>query len=78
MKRDVIIFVLACFLIAFAFSTFGCAPDAGKMYEKKKSDAKIESLTAERDQLRSEVESLKVELKNCLEKRIKTLDTENE
>ncbi len=78
MKRGIIIFVFVCFLATFAFSTFGCAPDAGKMYQDKKSEAKIESLTIERDQLKGEVESLKEELKNCLEKRIRTLDTENE
>jgi len=78
MKRSVTIFVFVCFLATLAFSTFGCAPDGGKMYQDKVSKAKIESLTKERDQLKSEVESLKEELKNCLEKRIKTLDPENE
>jgi hypothetical protein len=76
MKRSVVIFVSICFFAMFAFSTFGCGPDGGKMLQDKMSEAKIESLTNERDLLKSEVEALKSELKNCLEKRIKTLDTE--
>lgn len=77
MKRGVVIFVFVCFLATFAFSTFGCAPDAGKMFQDKKSASEIERLTKERDQLKSDIESLKEELRNCLEKRIKTLDTED-
>ncbi len=76
MKRGVVIFVFVCFFAAFAFSTFGCGPDGGKIFQNKMSETKIEKLTKERDQLKSEVESLKKQLKNCFEERIKTLDTE--
>lgn len=77
MKRSVAAFFLVCFFASTVLLSVGCAPDAGKIYSEKKSEAENERLKERIVELEKEVESLREELKNCLEKRIKSLETEN-
>jgi cell division protein FtsB len=78
MKRSLAAFFLVSFFASTALLSAGCAPDAGKIYSEKKSKAENERLKERVVELEKEVESLKAELKNCLEKRIKSLETENQ
>lgn len=78
MKKSVVAFVSLLFLAAVLFTTFGCAPDAGKMYNEKKTTAENEQLKARVAELEKEVASLRKELRSCLERRLESLGPETE
>ncbi|MBN1574313.1 MAG: hypothetical protein JW984_14030 [Deltaproteobacteria bacterium] len=78
MKRGLVAFVSVFFLAAVIISTFGCAPDAGKMYKEKRTEVENKELRERVTQLEKEVASLKKELRNCLESRIESLGPETE
>jgi hypothetical protein len=81
MKKGVVAFISILFFAAVVLSTFGCAPDAGKIYKKEKeskTQVENEQLKERIAELEGEVDSLKKELKNCLERRIESLGPDAE
>lgn len=78
MKRGLAALFLMLFFASTALLSAGCAPDAGKIYSEKKITEENKRLKERVVELEKEVESLRAELKNCLEKRIKSLETETQ